>query len=132
MKKLSRFYHDYFKVFPNYFVLEDRDFMYKNIERRQRFIDEKSNAYARYKKRKENPSTPKSYLFNDSYRKDASIFKKKFSPRNRGEQPDLKQIDREFEELMKEVRTFPDQQKEKPKETVNAEVLEDLMKFLEN
>ena len=41
--KLSRlfdFYNQYYKVFPNYILLRERQFMYKNIERKQRHIDE--------------------------------------------------------------------------------------------
>ena len=49
VQKLLGFYTSYFKVFPNFIVLNEKEFMYKNIERKQRFIDERQHAYERYK-----------------------------------------------------------------------------------
>ncbi len=37
--RLIDYYSQYFKVFPNYILLSERNFMYKNIERKQRHID---------------------------------------------------------------------------------------------
>lgn len=41
LPKVFEFYEKYSKVFPNYFVLPENKYMFKNIERKQRLIDEK-------------------------------------------------------------------------------------------
>ena len=53
MKKLIDFFISYFKVFPNYVNIPERSFMYKNIERKQRIIDEKHYIIAQNKKLRE-------------------------------------------------------------------------------
>lgn len=81
--------------------------MYKNIERKQRFIDERQYAYDKFKKREAEDSVSRTRLFNSVYYKEASVFKQEFSPRNRGEEPDPEMVDKEFEALMNEVMSFP-------------------------
>ena len=41
LPKIYEFYEKYSKVFPNYVVLSESQYMFKNIERKQRLIDEK-------------------------------------------------------------------------------------------
>ena len=41
VKRLSEYFNSYFKIFPNYIQIAERSFMYKNIERKQRVIDER-------------------------------------------------------------------------------------------
>lgn len=38
---MYEFYEKYAKVFPNYVVLPENKYMFKNIERKQRVYDEK-------------------------------------------------------------------------------------------
>jgi len=47
--KIFEFYDKYSKVFPNYVVLPENKYMFKNIERKQRMIDERQ----KYKTEKE-------------------------------------------------------------------------------
>ena len=47
LRKLIELYTTFFKVFPNYISLRERKYMYKNIERKQRIIDEKQQHKAR-------------------------------------------------------------------------------------
>ena len=41
LPKIFEFYEKYSKVFPNYVILPENSYMFKNIERKQRLIDEK-------------------------------------------------------------------------------------------
>jgi hypothetical protein len=41
LPKICEFYEKYSKVFPNYVTLPENTFMYKNIERKQKAIDDK-------------------------------------------------------------------------------------------
>eukprot|EP00347_Sterkiella_histriomuscorum_P009228 403342027 len=41
LPKIFEFYEKYSKVFPNYVVIPENQYMFKNIERKQRLIDEK-------------------------------------------------------------------------------------------
>ena len=41
LPKIFEFYEKYSKVFPNYVALPENKYMFKNIERKQRLIDEK-------------------------------------------------------------------------------------------
>lgn len=41
LPKIFEFYEKYSKVFPNYVSLPESKFMFKNIERKQRLIDDK-------------------------------------------------------------------------------------------
>ena len=42
LPKIFEFYDKYSKVFPNYVILGESKYMFKNIERKQRAIDEKN------------------------------------------------------------------------------------------
>lgn len=57
LTKIYEFYDKYSKVFPNYVVLPESKYMFKNIERKQRMIDEKqkfkSNKERKAKEREE-------------------------------------------------------------------------------
>ena len=44
LPKVYQFYDKYAKVFPNYVSLPESKYMFKNIERKQRAIDEKHRA----------------------------------------------------------------------------------------
>ena len=52
LTKIYEFYDKYSKVFPNYVVLPESKYMFKNIERKQRMIDERQ----KYKTNKEKKS----------------------------------------------------------------------------
>ena len=41
LPRVFEFYEKYSKVFPNYVVLPENKYMFKNIERKQKLIDEK-------------------------------------------------------------------------------------------
>lgn len=41
LPKIFEFYEKYSKVFPNYVALTESKYMFKNIERKQRLIDDK-------------------------------------------------------------------------------------------
>ena len=41
LMKIYEFYDKYSKVYPNYISIPESKYMYKNIERKQRMIDEK-------------------------------------------------------------------------------------------
>ena len=41
LPRVFEFYEKYSKVFPNYVVLPESKYMFKNIERKQKLIDEK-------------------------------------------------------------------------------------------
>lgn len=41
LPKIFEFYEKYSKVFPNYVTLPESKYMFKNIERKQRLIDDK-------------------------------------------------------------------------------------------
>jgi hypothetical protein len=52
LPKVYDFYEKYSKVFPNYVAMEEKRFMFKNIERKQRQIDElQKNVAERHKKK---------------------------------------------------------------------------------
>lgn len=57
LSKIYEFYDKYSKVFPNYVVVPENKYMFKNIERKQRMIDErqkyKSEKERKQKERKE-------------------------------------------------------------------------------
>lgn len=44
LPKIFEFYEKYSKVFPNYVVLTESKYMFKNIERKQRLIDDKQKT----------------------------------------------------------------------------------------
>jgi hypothetical protein len=45
LPKVWEFYEKYSKVFPNYVVIPENKFMYKNIERKQKLIDDKQKHF---------------------------------------------------------------------------------------
>lgn len=82
LNKLNEFHNTYFKVFPNYIWIPEKYYMYKNIERKQRVIDDqqyrvmmKSNANLD----KLLDVNDRSNLFNESYMKHISTFRIKFN-----------------------------------------------------
>lgn len=56
LPKVYDFYEKYSKVFPNYVVLPENKFMFKNIERKQRVIDEHQDIADNKKKEEEKKS----------------------------------------------------------------------------
>lgn len=46
LNKIYDFYEKYSKVFPNYICLKESDYMFKNIERKQRVIDDRQRLLA--------------------------------------------------------------------------------------
>jgi len=55
--KIFQFYDKYSKVFPCYIILEEKREMFKNIERKQKVIDEKQKHFDELKKKTLKPST---------------------------------------------------------------------------
>ena len=45
LPRVFNFYHFYSKVFPNYVGIPESKYMFKNIERKQRIIDEKHDLF---------------------------------------------------------------------------------------
>ena len=45
LPRVFEFYEKYSKVFPNYVVLPENKYMFKNIERKQKLIDEKHQQF---------------------------------------------------------------------------------------
>lgn len=45
LPRVFEFYEKYSKVFPNYVVLPESKYMFKNIERKQKLIDEKHQQF---------------------------------------------------------------------------------------
>ena len=45
LPRVFEFYEKYSKVFPNYVVLPENKYMFKNIERKQKLIDEKHQIF---------------------------------------------------------------------------------------
>lgn len=62
LTKIYEFYDKYSKVFPNYVVLPENKYMFKNIERKQRMIDEKQK-YKSDKERKQKEKEEKANNF---------------------------------------------------------------------
>lgn len=81
LKSLNEYYNAYFKVFPNFILLPEKYYMYKNIERKQRVIDDQQ--YRMILKNEEdeiNQQAPSySKLFNESYKKSISMFRNNFN-----------------------------------------------------
>ena len=81
LNKLTEFHNVYFKVFPNYIVLPEKSYMYKNIERKQRVIDDKQYwKMVNIHKKKFSFIKQKSHskLFTESYMNNISNFKDNF------------------------------------------------------
>ena len=82
LNKLNDFHNTYFKVFPNYICIPEKYYMYKNIERKQRVIDDQQyRIMMKSNGAQENllENSNKSNLFNESYMKHISTFRIKFN-----------------------------------------------------
>ncbi len=53
LKKVNDYYAKYSKVFPNYFLFQESKYMFKNIKRKQKCIDDQQRALASAKERTE-------------------------------------------------------------------------------
>ena len=65
-------YENYSKIFPNYFVVTEKKFMYKNIRKKQKMIDafnqiklEEEENRRKIKEKQENDNTQDNKLFTD-------------------------------------------------------------------
>ena len=91
--KLTEFHNIYFKVFPNYIMIPEKYYMYKNIERKQRAIDELQYCKMVNNHKNDYPElrfSNHSKLFNESYMNHISIFRGKFEKEDHQiEKPDL-------------------------------------------
>lgn len=76
--KLTEFHSAYFKVFPNYILVPEKHYMYKNIERKQRVIDDQQYIVMMNQNKYEYSRPSYSNLFNDSYMKHISTFRSNF------------------------------------------------------
>lgn len=65
LPKIFEFYEKYSKVFPNYVNLPESKYMFKNIERKQKMIDDKQNAINCMQRVKEKKKTHFSDLLAD-------------------------------------------------------------------
>ena len=54
MKYIFNFYSNYIRLFPNYLVIPEKKFIYKNIRKKQKIIDEKNAKIIENKKNKNN------------------------------------------------------------------------------
>lgn len=52
LPKVIDFYEKYSKVFPNYITLPESKYMFKNIEKKQRFIDDQQRLVQKIQKEK--------------------------------------------------------------------------------
>jgi hypothetical protein len=81
LQKLVQFHNAYFKVFPNFIMLKEKYYMYKNIERKQRVIDDKQYRVMMNNYKKEGEKMQQNsltHLFGESYMKNISFFREKF------------------------------------------------------
>lgn len=62
--KIYEFYDKYSKVYPNYISIPESKYMYKNIERKQRMIDEKQQ-YFQHKEKKDKEKDQKKNNFKE-------------------------------------------------------------------
>jgi len=62
LKKACDFYEKYSKVFPNYISLKEKKYMFKNIERKQKMIDEKQRALQKEKNNGDDENKEKNML----------------------------------------------------------------------
>ena len=70
LPKIYEFYEKYSKVFPNYVVLAESKYMFKNIERKQRLIDDKQKILLNQQNKKKgttNTSYEKNRMFNTEF-----------------------------------------------------------------
>ena len=76
--KLAEFHNSYFKVFPNFINIPERYYMYKNIERKQRVIDDKQYRILENRQKLRQKSKSFSEMFDESYAKHISLFRENF------------------------------------------------------
>jgi len=82
IKKLNKYHATYFKVFPNFIMLKEKYYMYKNIERKQRAIDEIQYRGLMQDYTRKSPEmhyeSQNVQLFNESYKNHLSSFRSNF------------------------------------------------------
>ena len=73
-------YENYSKIFPNYLVVKEKKFMYKNIRKKQKMIDAfnqiKLEEEENRRKIQENDKTQDNKLFTDLVKDEIKIFQK--------------------------------------------------------
>ncbi|CDW89090.1 UNKNOWN [Stylonychia lemnae] len=81
LPKIYEFYEKYSKVFPNYVILPENKYMFKNIERKQRLIDDKQkiimDKQQKSKEKKKSNINNQLVKKNDSFKKN-QLFNTKF------------------------------------------------------
>lgn len=98
LRKLTEFHTMYFKVFPNFILVPEKHYMYKNIERKQRVIDDQQYRALLKQQHYQNYGIDDSNftkLFDESYLKQCSNFKLEFEK----EDINIKKLD--FDALFK-------------------------------
>jgi len=73
LTKILEIYCLYSKIYPNYIILKENKFLYKNIRKKQKMIDEK-NEHNSKKKYKENMNNIENELFTKSVRNEIKEF----------------------------------------------------------
>ena len=64
LPKIYEFYEKYSQVFPNYVNMPENKYMFKNIERKQKLIDDKQKAIDQMKRIRESENKEK-HIFSD-------------------------------------------------------------------
>lgn len=113
LPKVYDYYDKYSQVFPNYVVLPENKFMFKNIERKQRVIDEQQKVTVDTQKKKHNPKEEEKSLENMKLL--TTVFLKELNQDNINEGKE--------EELMQS-----NNKKEKPLKASMASYLKDIPK----
>ena len=82
--KILDLYENYSKIFPNYLVVKEKKFMYKNIRRKQKMIDafnqiklEEEENRRKIKEKREKNEIDDNRLFTDLVKDEIKIFQKK-------------------------------------------------------
>jgi len=58
LTKIFEFYENYSQIFPNYIAIPERKFMYKNIERKQRLLEQQDRHSSSSDESSSDPSEP--------------------------------------------------------------------------
>ena len=81
--KILDLYENYSKIFPNYLVIKEKKFMYKNIRKKQKMIDafnqiklEEEENRRKIKEKQENDENEDNKLFTDLVKDEIKIFQK--------------------------------------------------------
>ena len=80
---LCKFYHSYSKVFPNYFMLPENRYMYKNIRRKQKAIDKRQEMEAEIedeKNRSKKGDSTNERILTSNLRSESSLTLTMFKP----------------------------------------------------